>query len=251
MHYTSNFLTKVVVRLDFGSNPISTLTPQSELSALIHGTFPHVLTRPTNTFQVTFGPAGAGINPQMAVVQLEHTKEPNGTTQAIVSPTHLSLEYGAGDYTSFPSFEADFDLLYRSFRRLYPDCRIDRIGLRYINEITGDGAALEWGDEIKDSLITGVMAGLVADARIARSMHQSVFIKGDDKATFHYGIWNQDFPAPIVRKSFVLDIDCYRESLDPGADLMAIFRSLNTLATDIFEASIEVGLRNRMGIEHE
>jgi len=57
---------------------------------------------------------------------------------------------------------------------------------------------------------------------------------------------NPDFPEPIARKRFVLDIDSYTgEDLEPNG----VLRRLDVLhgyAEDLFQETIEEGLRGRM-----
>jgi len=249
MHYRTNYLSKVILRLDFPTRPIGALNSPSEFSARIAGAFPHATTRSIANFQFAVDVQGAPASP---VVQtgnlLEHTKEPNGTVKASLTTTFLTLEYNAGGYTSFEDFIVDVRVLCSAFSDCFPNTKVDRIGLRYINELTGQGGLFDWDGKIAAPVLAATKASSKAGTRLLRSVNQTVMRQDDDMATVHTGIWNPDFPNPAVRKHFVIDIDCTRENLEQGADVVDCVRTLNTLATDIFESSIEQNLRDEMGI---
>jgi uncharacterized protein (TIGR04255 family) len=66
----------------------------------------------------------------------------------------------------------------------------------------------EWGKYLNENLL-GIFK-LADDAKtIARAFHILDFNYGDSNLRFQYGMPNADYPAPIRRKSFVLDFDAY------------------------------------------
>lgn len=246
MHYQNNFLTKTIFRVDFPSRPILAIAQPSEFSRRVAAVFPLVTAKPLSQIQIEVTTDGAGINTLAAGIQLDHAKTANGTVNGVLGPTFLALEGGPRDYTSFEAFFADFQVLFQALEAVYPTARPERIGLRYINEITGDGEVSDWSGEIAENISIASRGIQVDGARLLRSMNQTILKKDENLAAVHFGTWNPDFPNPAVRKHIVIDIDCYRENVDANANITECINSLNTLATDIFESMIGDDLRTRM-----
>jgi uncharacterized protein (TIGR04255 family) len=251
MHYARNYITKAIARLDFIHLPLGPIVSPSPFSARIAARFPQWDAKPLSELRIAVSPDGAGVNHMTTGTQITHVKQPNGTVQAVLGPTFLTLEYGSGDYGTFDGFFEDLQSLYAALSVTYPTARPSRIGLRYINEITGDGDALQWAGEVSPGLAVASTAGLIDGARLLRSVLQTTLKRDENTATVHSGIWNPDFPNPAVQKHFVIDVDCYRENIDVAADILGAFRSMNVLASEIFEHSIDAGLRTKMEIIHE
>ena len=71
--------------------------------------------------------------------------------------------------------------------------------------------------------------------------------KEDYRLRFQYGIANSLYPSKIIRKEFVLDYDCFTfESLESPEEITSKVSEFNKTILDIFEESIEDGLRERM-----
>jgi uncharacterized protein (TIGR04255 family) len=166
-----------------------------------------------------------------------------------LAPNFIAIEYGAEAYKHFDELSEQIAFILTSFRRHFGAVQFTRIGLRYINEITlPEGSPLDWDGLINRDLVTSVKAGLVADFRMTRSVHQLAALKDDVSVTLNYGINNPDFPNPVARRQFVLDLDCFVSSLVESNEAEDWIREVNKVAETVFESSIDDGLRNRMGI---
>ena len=64
-------------------------------------------------------------------------------------------------------------------------------------------------------------------------------------------MFNPDYPAPIQKKSFILDYDAYHRGALNLEDIIPKLDKLNTIIKTIFERSIKDGLRNLMGVQND
>jgi uncharacterized protein (TIGR04255 family) len=166
-----------------------------------------------------------------------------------LAPDFLAIEYGADSYQHFDELREQAGFALDSFRNHFGAVQFNRIGLRYVNEITlTEGAPLDWDGLINPNLVTSVKAGLVNGLRMTRSVHQLIAIKDDISVILNYGINNPDFPNPVARRQFILDQDCYVSGLVESGEADQRIRDVNVLAEEVFEHSIEDGLRQKMEV---
>jgi uncharacterized protein (TIGR04255 family) len=249
MHYRRNFLSKVVCRLDFGEVPALKGQAKPEFSTRIEQTFPIATGKPTAVVSLMVGPKGSGIQQELSGMIWEHKKKSDGTQVLNLAPTFLSLEYGTNDYDHFPPFRAELQLAFTELQALYQVAQVTRIGLRYINEIAlQQGQALDWHGLLNPNLITSVKAGLPENLDLLRSLHQIHAQRDGMSLMFHYGAFNPDYPNPLVRRHFVLDIDASRSEPTLVGEVMQHIDRLNQYCETQFEASIENGLREKLEI---
>jgi uncharacterized protein (TIGR04255 family) len=252
MHYQNNYLSKVVLRIDF--DPILALQSnvqvdvRPEFSERIAGVFSHVIGRPITSFRFNMAPGASGVTEQIMAIEWLHRKTENGTIVVVLGPTFLAIEYGKDDYLHFPSFRAEIESVLMAFHASYQLPVFNRIGLRYINEISlAEGNPLDWDNLIAPDLITAVKACTLEDMSMVRSMHQLHVRQNESTLIFNYGLANPDFPNNLARRVFVLDYDCSQTGVLPNAALDSISQ-LNSLSESMFEASIAPGLRTIMGV---
>lgn len=255
MHYQKNYLTNVILRLDF--EPIQALRESKkveikpEFSARLASIYPIVVGQPTAMLSLNIGPTGSGINQQITGIQWHHRKAENGTRVIVLAPDFLSVEYGKGDYDHFPPFRGEVEVALTALQGLYSVSKFTRIGLRYINEISiPEGNALEWTGIIAPDLVTAALAGKEANASVVRSMHQLHVRQDECEMVFNYGIHNPDFPNTLARRAFILDYDCSKSGVESGQALETIDK-LNRVCETMFEQSIGPDLRGRMVEIHE
>lgn len=249
MHYNKNFLSKVILRLDF--DPVQELASSNvkpKFSDGIESRFPIANGQPLSQLSVSITPEGTGLEQQLSGMQWSHFKKADGTLFCVLAPTHMSLEYGLGDYKHFADFKDDAAFVLEALWRSVNIPGIHRLGLRYINEISlPQGAALDWDGYIADELISAVKAPSLSGGSLQRSMHQFSARFGDDNLIFHYGIFNPDFPNAVSRREFILDIDCNRPGTIEKSEVLEAVTALNALAENTFEASIGSKMREELG----
>jgi len=256
MHYRRNFLTKVIVRLDFDPVPalrdLVQTDPPPPFSARIAQQFPVVRGQGTQTLAVSIGPTGTGVQQEVAGVIWGHRRVENGTQVVVLAPEYLAIEYGRNDFDHFPPLRAHAALALDALAAEYPRENFKRLGLRYVNEIVlPQGNPLDWGGLLDPNLITSAKAGTGEGDAIIRSMHQLILRNGEYRTALNYGLFNPDYPNALARRQFVLDFDCSRMGPFPAAEALAALDGANARCETLFERSIADGLRDIMEIINE
>jgi uncharacterized protein (TIGR04255 family) len=252
MPYQTNFLKQVILRLDFA--PLSALysDKRQTFSDEIRAAFPHAKGSQLTSLMFDMG-TGSPVE-QKVGWQWQHSDSENDNSRRIVvlAPNFFALEYkGRGLYSDFVEFRQRFTSVYDKFGAAYRVPEYTRIGLRYINEITLDeGNALDWDGLLAADLATGVKPAFAESIRMTRSMHQVTGVKNDISCLINYGLNNPDFPNPIARRQFVFDVDSSIEGGIPESEAKRKIDSLYDVGRDVFEASIDNGLRQIMGVGH-
>lgn len=251
MAYPKNFLKQVILRLDFA--PLTALysDKQPAYSEQIKDAFPLVKGSQIAHFVLALG-SGAPVEQQKKGWLWQHSDSENDKKRRVVtlSPDYFSLEsIGDGTYTGFAEFRQRFVSIYDKFVATFGVPVYTRIGLRFINEfeISEEGDALNWDGLLAADLATGVKPAFARELRMTRSMHQVMGIKDDISCLINYGLHNPDYPNPIVRRQFVLDLDSSVSGEISEAETKRKIDALYEVGRDIFEASIDAGIRQRMG----
>jgi uncharacterized protein (TIGR04255 family) len=243
--YGRDFLTLVVLRVDFPSSPLTLTSEPSDLTRAIQERFPHTTTTPLRDVTVNMTETGADVKESENGTQWVHRPAVDSTKGIALRPTFLSLEFGPADYQGFTDFRDLVEFLLNALQKAGVK-EFSRIGLRYVNEIRLPGRALDWAGVIDEKILTAVLARPMANGRMQRSMHQICEIHDDDQLVLNYGLVNPDFPAPLVQRHFVLDIDCVRQGSVLLAEAIERVQALNDLATSAFESCIGEKLRLEM-----
>jgi uncharacterized protein (TIGR04255 family) len=252
MRYKSNYLSLVIFRIDFAPIPELQLTTRPALSERIGDLFPKLTAIPSLQLSVSFNPGGSEVNQQAASITYQHRKADADFPVVTLASNFLSIEYGKDAYGSFAPFKNEVVSIVALLQGLYASLSIKRLGLRYINEITaGHGNGLEWNGLINPDLITSIKAAIPKKMRLSRSMHQVQAFDDDLGVLLHYGIFNPDYPGEIARRQFLIDIDSFKTGEIQVGEIVANLTTLNERCEQIFEESIDGGLREKMGEFHE
>ena len=248
MPYQTNFLKQVILRLDFA--PLAGLQSekQPEFSTQLKKQLPVV--RGQQLSQIILSASantGASFAQQRKGWQWVHS-DIDDHQVVTLTPDFFTLEHKGNTYVNFATFRAQFVDIYNKFKAAFGVTEYTRIGLRYINEIViPEGDAWDWDGLVSPDLVIGVKPAFAEPLRIARSMHQVIGSKDDILCLINYGLNNPDYPNPIARREFVLDLDSYIEGGIAEADALKKIDSLYVVCKQMFEASIADGLRQRMG----
>lgn len=248
-HYQRTFLKQVILRLDFNRLAILLIDAETPFTGDMRDRYPDVTSNAATLFQVVMAQGGMAHVGQQGAGWLRVHKAQGLARSVTLAPEWMALEYGEGAYQHFDELREQIAFVLRSFRNRFGQQQFTRIGLRYVNEIARpEGNALDWDALINPDLVTSVKAGLLNGLRMARSVHHLVAQRDDMSVILNYGINNPDYPNPVARRQFVLDLDCYVSGLVESAEAEQRIGDLNRLAEDMFEHSIEQGLRDIMGI---
>jgi len=244
--YRAPFLKEVIVRLDF-SYPVTKLakTIPQRLKEMISPLFP--ISEPKEFIG------------KELVVTKDITKEKilEGTDwffhsmdrqkTLIVSISNVNISYKK--YDSFDVLKQDFLPIVEELFGTYDDFQGKRLGLRYINEITlSENNMLDWTNYLDERLLTSL--NFPQDpSKICRAFNNLELNYGDLVIRFQYGMFNADYPAPIRKKSFILDYDAYYQGPQNLEDVKHNIDIFHEATQALFEYSISDELRKLMGVE--
>ncbi len=166
----------------------------------------------------------------------------------ILARDNVNISYKK--YDSFDILKRDFLSIVEELFANYDDLQGKRLGLRYINEITlTENQVLEWKDYLNGSLLTN-LSFPEDPTKICRAFNNLELNEGDLIIRFQYGMFNPDYPAPIRKKSFILDYDAYYQGALNLEDINPKLDKFNVAIKSIFERSILNGLRKLMGVQN-
>lgn len=241
--YKSNYLSNVIFRIDFDQVELS---PIKEFSKKIAESFPiseeSKIKEGTFNFDLSNDRIEQKIIPMTAWVF--HNKSRNKKIE--IHPKDLVIEYS--EYTNSKELLKDIDLV-STFIADFKVTTINRLGLRYVNEINlEEKEYLDWTKYISEDLLGTLKFALRNRKTLSRAMGQiCIKEKEDVNININYGIWNQNFPNEIIEKTFVLDFDAYsRFPISGEAGLPEIVKEYNRSIEELFEGFIQDGLRVKL-----
>ena len=239
--YKKNFLTNVIVKVDF-PNPLTVHESlPASLSKTILNFFP--VSEPKKLQGQTFTFDGTKIQ----VEGEERTTEwnyfgHNRDKHLILSSKFMTISLK--NYETFEPLESEFITIIEKLYETYPDLQINKLGLRYINEISllDQTDPLIWNDYLNDNLIT--LFDVAEDkTKIAKCFNDIIFNLEDFIVYFKYGMHNPDFPTPIKKKIFILDYDAQVTTLQDLSDVNENLTRFHNEIKSLFESHIKEDLR--------
>lgn len=247
MKYTRNFLSQVVLRIDYPRVPDIGSERRPELMARIIGAFPQVAGVQQAQVQFTVGAEQPAIEKKLVGYNWI-ANDAAGNKRVELTTDSLSLVNANKSFTNFDDFFKEFSTIFQAFEEIYGVAEFTRVGLRYINEIElNEGSALDWDGYLSKDVIGAAKFRIPKDFSLSRSMHQIVSIHDDVTLVSNFGIYNPDFPAAIARRQFILDFDCYITGAVGRDEMLRRVKELNKVCEDSFEGSVEARLREVMG----
>lgn len=247
--YNSNFLEKVILRLDFDDVSLAQLSDyQQKVSDVFD------INTAQNGFEGTFNiDVVDGVMSQskseLSIWELKSTTSPD--KKISFSQKWISIEYNNKSYIDSDGLISDVDKYIQTFLEDFDVKIITRIGLRYINQITIPEleSPLVWGQYINADLLGSLRFARERKSPLARNFTQHYYNLSSASLTFSHGIWNDDFPNAINANSYILDFDCNSSIPRDVSDvsLRTEIKSYNGIVEEYFEASIQDSLRDIMG----
>lgn len=244
--YRTPFLKEVIVRLDF-SYPVTKLAK----------TIPQGLKEVVSPLFPISEPKGF-IGKEMLVTKgITKEKTLEGTDwffhsmdrqkTLIVCRDNVNVSYK--EYHSFDVLKQDFLPIVAELFHTYDDFEGRRLGLRYINEITlSENNLLDWTNYLDERLLSS-LSFPQDPSRICRAFNNLELNHRDLIVRFQYGMFNADYPAPIRKKSFILDYDAYHQGPQNLDDVKHNIDIFHEAIQTLFEYSISDELRSLMGVE--
>jgi len=169
------------------------------------------------------------------------------TKKVFIDSNFIFVEYYK--YKHFRELHDDMSLIFNTFIEQYPVKIINRIGLRYINEIhLPSGKPLDWIDLIHPSFHNITNEFIEESDKLIRLMHLLEIKEEKSTLRFSFGLFNSEYPSPIARKEFILDYDCSLQEEMEISGLFSIGKDFNNIIHKWFERSILEGLRDIMEV---
>jgi len=247
MTYKKNFLTLVIVRIDFAS-PIGDLNKKisAKFDKKALKLFP-IKEDAHNIVETTLKLTKNGskiAEEKVNKLWIFHDRKKEKKLE--LSPTHLDIVLEK--YSKYEELKETFIKIVDVLIDEVEDIIIKRFGLRYINEISiNDKTELtNWGKYLNENLLSIFKIPGNKD-QILRVVHNLIIKYDIFSLVFRYGMFNPDFPAEIKKKIFVLDYDAYYEGLLDSKDIPKYLDSFHKKINILFEKNITDELRKKMG----
>ncbi|MBT4121877.1 TIGR04255 family protein [bacterium] len=233
--YTKNFLTDVIFKVDFPVILDLQDSPPKEFQNAIKEEYP--ILEPFQQFSF--------------MMDKESEEPPQNLNRTIwkfmskdknrsIELSYQSLIIVFKDYQSYEDFREIIEKIMAIFNELYKNVIVDRIGLRYINQIELEEEDIfNWGDYINDCLISNIDF-LENKNQIKRTI-DILELSLDDEVTlnFRWGIYNSLYPSEVSKKEFLLDFDCFTRVQIESDQVIGKLDIFNSIITGYFEKSIE------------
>jgi uncharacterized protein (TIGR04255 family) len=173
-----------------------------------------------------------------------HTEQRNATL--IIKEDFFAIQIS--NYISFENIIVVFKEIKDIFFLHYSELLSRRLGLRYINEINlNEKNPLDWKKYINPKL-TSIFEATENPQNIIRAFH-NLEIKYDDiMLKFQYGMHNQDYPAVIKKKTFILDLDASFSGILKQHEIDDYLIKQHSVIQKQFEYSITEKLRTHFGL---
>lgn len=243
--YKKNFLTEVIIRLDLIS-PLQGLDKQLPIGIMqkVKPLFPIPEPRKIIAFPLQVSSNGEeSKKTKKKEEQMEwlfHGKDKEKTLS--ITPNSIFIQYRS--YKTYEQLRDEFLSIVSFIFEKYENAQGQRLGLRYTNDIIlKDGKPLEWSDYLDKNLLCSFQ--FYQSSRIAsRVFHNIEFNFGDFNLRYQFGMHNPDYPAPIKKKSFVLDFDAYNMGFQDKDDIHKNLDKYHDKIQELFELSMTNKLRD-------
>lgn len=238
--YKRNFLTKVILRIDFEQAKLSGLKLFAEKFSK---EFPTIEEETAEESMVNFNFLTKKIKQEANVVSSWNLFNKSHTKKIKIHPKFLFIEYQK--YKNSDELVKDVNIV-SDFIKTFEIKSINRLGLRYINEIRLENKnLLNWDNYINDYLLGALKFATYIKKGASRAMGQIELKEENSNINFNYGMWNSNYPNEINEKIFILDFDGYSKfPLDVNTmNLSDILKEYNKKIEELFESSIEEDLR--------
>lgn len=173
-----------------------------------------------------------------------HTEERNASL--VIKEDFFAIQIN--NYISFDKINIVLQEIKSIFFSHFESLLSRRLGLRYINEISLDeNNPLDWNEYINPKL-TSIFEATQDQNKIIRAFH-NLEVKYDDiLLKFQYGIHNQDYPAIIKKKTFILDLDASFSGILKQHEIDDYLFKQHSIIQKQFEFSINNKLRKHFGL---
>jgi uncharacterized protein (TIGR04255 family) len=242
--YKKTFLKEVIARIDFLSPimPIQKELPKA-IGQAASKLFP--IPEPQTAIDQKVLVNEKGIKTEQST-EYKHWQFFGKDREKFIKITKNFISISHNNYHSYEAFTSEFYSVVDALLDKYKDTQISRIGLRYVNKIElQERNPLDWEDYININLLSP-LSHFGNSYSLSKAM-QDIELNFDDYLVkFRYGMFNPDFPSPILKKVFVIDIDAYSNHATDINELKTTFDKFHSSIQQLFETNIKEELRRKM-----
>lgn len=242
--YKKNFLTAVIARIDFPLplKQVSKGLPK-ELLDMIKPIFP--IFEPRQTISREMQISNSQLKQRNVEQGMEwHFHGEQKEKTLTIAPNTLFVNYK--QYHTYENLKEEFLQVALEFLNHFKGTQVSRLGIRAVNEIKLDEPnPLDWSNYINPLLLNTFSFGEQTD-NLSRAFNNLEYSFGEFNLRFQFGMHNPDYPAKIVKKVFILDLDAYYQGLLERDDLAEYCDGFHEKLQSFFEESITQNLREIM-----
>jgi uncharacterized protein (TIGR04255 family) len=246
--YKRNFLTEVITRADFVT-PLPGLDSKlpPALTDVAMKQFPifEPQSRLERQFEMKPVPGQITTKERSYTDWAFHGK--NREKSVTLSQGCLIVRYTK--YTRFEDLSADFSAVFNAVCTSFPDSRVGRLGLRYINTLDFEqlrgASVLDWSKYLHADLL-GLFRFVKDSEDVSRVFHNIEYTYDDAQLRYQFGMHNPDYPARIRRHVFILDFDAFAQGLIEAQEVQQRLLRFHGLIQALFERSILEPLREQL-----
>ncbi len=249
--YKKNFIANFIIRFDFEKfNEIDV----KKIVENYEKDFPIIENKNTQEHQIIMEDSsdnkiGA---PKLELTNLVHEiSMMNSNQDERIKISSKFFSYESTNYKTFDNVKKLICPMLDYLESSYQIKRYKRFGIRYINLInlpcTNKKNLFDWNNFINEKLLS--TRDLFSDNELLQfiQIHNIKSSFNEDIIyTIQSGIPNQNFPASLMEKTFLIDIDGYSKVLMEKEEIVSLFDEIHKEENFIFESCIKEDLRSLM-----
>ena len=243
--YQKSYLKQVIAKVDFAS-PLSQIqngVPTKLLNTIIEN---FSIVEPGELLNHELSIEGESFQSKQTKMKQWNYFSKDRSRQLTLSAESIFVVYTV--YNSYEETKEQFGIAINALSKAFPDTKASRFGLRYINQI--DPAlddATKWDDFINPYLLDNRKFFENTDS-LTRLISIAELQYDDISVRFQFGMPNPDYPAPIKRPLFILDLDGSVSQAHDLTDTLSYMDQAHGHIQKIYERSITDNLRGKMDV---
>jgi len=241
--YKKNYLTAVILKIDFPTIQDFNTTKLKELQKEIRSDFPILQERKAPVFNLNLDQSQK-FEAKTGEILTWILSDRDSTRNVSIEENNLTLEFG--EYSSFQDFFSKIKLVLDTLFKIFPDIISTRVGLRYVNQIKiNEEDPFDLSKYINENLIKS-LDFFGTNPPLSRYICSTEIKELDFNMIFKFGISNSLYPSKIIKKEFVLDYDCFTLDTLEKEDILRSIEKFHKKIKEFFEKSIKNDLRTIM-----
>lgn len=248
--YKKNFISNFIIRFDFDKYSEIDV---DEIASLFEKKYPINEKKNIQDHQIIIDQnESLNAKPRIEPTNLIHEITLlNGEQTERINISNLFFSYETVSYITFEKIKEKIFPILEYLDNNYQIKKYQRFGIRYINLITlpcrNKNELYNWSNYINDELLKA--KNVFAENELLQTIQiNNIKSKSNEDIlyTIQTGIPNRNFPASLMEKTFLIDIDGCSKILMDKSDIVELFDVVHQEEKEIFEICIKDELRGVM-----